>query len=259
MQGKYYLDSGSVCDQFTITKTIGNSSPVANSQSVTVTKDTSKPVTLTATDSNGDPLTYSVVTPPTHGTLSGTVPSVVYTSQTGYTGPDSFSFKANDGTVDSNIATVSLTVTDSSGEGYHYDPSFIATGSNFQDTPSSSSLQIPRFTVSSWFKTSTNFGTEGFIVNKGGLGTDTAGLNMNYAIWMPSSENLKGGFETASGTDKFVTSPGTYNDGLWHYVSLTCDGTAVRLYVECVQVAITSTTSSPEITNTLPVRVGENE
>ena len=62
---------------------------------------------------------------------------------------------------------------------------------------------------------STNFGTEGFIVNKGGLGTDTAGLNMNYAIWMPSSENLKGGFETASGTDKFVTSPGTYNDGLW--------------------------------------------
>ena len=197
-QRKYYLDSGSISDQFTIDKTIGNSSPVANSQSVAVTKDTSKPVTLTATDSNGDPLTYSVVTPPTHGTLSGTAPSVIYTPQTGYTGPDSFTFKANDGTVDSNIATVSLIVTDSSGEGYHYDPSFTATGSNFQDTPSSSSLQIPRFTVSSWFKTSTNFGTEGFIVNKGGLGTDTAGLNMNYAIWMTSSENLRGGIETAS-------------------------------------------------------------
>ena len=258
LQGKYYLDSGSISDQFTIDKTIGNSSPVANSQSVAVTKDTSKPVTLTATDSNGDPLTYSVVTPPTHGTLSGTAPSVIYTPQTGYTGPDSFTFKANDGTVDSNIATVSLIVTDSSGEGYHYDPSFTATGSNFQDTPSSSSLQIPRFTVSSWFKTSTNFGTEGFIVNKGGLGTDTAGLNMNYAIWMTSSENLRGGFETASGTDNFVTSPGTYNDGLWHYVSLTFDGTAVRLYVDGVQVAITSTTSSPETTNTLPVRVGAN-
>jgi hypothetical protein len=76
--------------------------------------------------------------------------------------------------------------------------------------------------VSSWFKTSTNFGTEGFIVNKGGLGTDTAGLNMNYAIWMTSGEKLIGGFETGSGTDNFVTSPGTYNDGLWHYVSLTC-------------------------------------
>ena len=93
LQGKYYLDSGSISDQFTIDKTIGNSSPVANSQSVAVTKDTSKPVTLTATDSNGDPLTYSVVTPPTHGTLSGTAPSVIYTPQTGYTGPDRLHFQ----------------------------------------------------------------------------------------------------------------------------------------------------------------------
>jgi hypothetical protein len=259
LQGKYYLDSGSVSDQFTISKTIGNSPPVANAQSVTVTKDTAKAITLTATDLNADPLTYSVVAQPTHGTLTGTAPSLTYNPQNGYTGTDSFTFKANDGTVDSNIATISITVSDGSGGGggYHYEPNFIATGSNFQDTPSSSSLQIPRFTVSSWFKTSTNFGTEGFIVNKGGLGTDTAGSNMNYGIWITSGEQLRAGFETtSSGVDNFVTSPATYNDGLWHYATLTYDGTSVKLYVDGVQVATSPTSSSPETTGTLPVRVG---
>ena len=260
LQGKYYLDSGSVNDQFTISKTIGNSPPVANAQSVTVTKDTSKLITLTATDLNADPLTYSVVAQPTHGTLTGTAPSLTYNPQNGYTGTDSFTFKANDGTVDSNIATISITVSDGTGGGggYHYEPNFVATGSNFQDTPSSSSLQIPRFTVSSWFKTSTNFGTEGFIVNKGGLGTDTAGSNMNYAIWMTNGEQLRAGFETGSGSDNFVTSSARYNDGLWHYVTLTYDGTSVKLYVDGAQVATTPTSSSPETTNTLPVRVGGN-
>ncbi|HEY7109056.1 MAG TPA: LamG-like jellyroll fold domain-containing protein, partial [Nitrososphaeraceae archaeon] len=260
LQAKYYLNTGAVSDQFTISKTTGgNSPPVASAQSVTVTKDTAKPITLTATDPNGDSLTYSVVSQPTHGTLTGTAPSVTYTPQSGYTGTDSFTFKGNDGTVDSNVATVSITVNSGGGgAGYHYEPNFVSTGSNVQDTPSSSSLQIPKFTVSSWFKTSTNFGTEGFIVNKGGLGTDTAGLNMNYAIWMTSGEQLRAGFETGSGTDNFVTSTARYNDGLFHYATLTYDGAALRLYVDGAQVATTSTTSSPETSNTLPVRVGGN-
>jgi hypothetical protein len=36
--------------------------------------------------------------------------SFTYTPATGYSGPDSFTYKANDGTVDSNTATVSITV-----------------------------------------------------------------------------------------------------------------------------------------------------
>src|SRR5437588_10259715 len=51
-----------------------------------------------------------MVAPATHGTLSGVEPNVTYTSAAGYFGPDSFTFKANDGTVDSAAATVSLTV-----------------------------------------------------------------------------------------------------------------------------------------------------
>src|SRR5207253_10737798 len=87
-----------------------NDPPVAAAQSVTTNQDTAKAITLTASDVDGDPLTYAMVTPATHGTLSGVAPNVTYTSAAGYFGPDSFTFKANDGTVDSAVATVSLTV-----------------------------------------------------------------------------------------------------------------------------------------------------
>jgi hypothetical protein len=93
-----------------------NQPPVANAQSVTVLKDTPKAITLTATDANGDALTYAIVTPPAHGTLSGTAPNVTYSPAGGYTGDDSFTFKANDGQADSNVATVSITVSASAAE-----------------------------------------------------------------------------------------------------------------------------------------------
>ncbi len=87
------------------------SPPTAEPQCVTTPKNTSVPITLTGTDTDGDPLTYSIVTGPTHGTLSGTAPNLTYTPAAGYTGPDSFTFTANDGNVDSTPAQVSITVT----------------------------------------------------------------------------------------------------------------------------------------------------
>ena len=93
-----------------ITVTTTNRAPAANGQSVTA--GTAKPVaiTLTATDADNNPMTYTVVAPPAHGTLTGTAPNLTYTSAAAYTGADSFTFKANDGTADSNVATVSITV-----------------------------------------------------------------------------------------------------------------------------------------------------
>ena len=88
-----------------------NTAPVANAQSVTTNEDTAKAITLTGSDADGDPLTYSVVTNPAHGTLSGTAPNLTYTPAANYNGADSFTFKVNDGKVDSAAATVSITVT----------------------------------------------------------------------------------------------------------------------------------------------------
>jgi hypothetical protein len=93
-----------------------NQPPVADDQSVTVTKDTAKVITLTASDPNGDPLTYGLVAQPAHGVLGGTAPYFTYTPATGYEGGDSFTFMANDGQVDGNVATVTITVSASVAE-----------------------------------------------------------------------------------------------------------------------------------------------
>ncbi len=115
LEGRFYRNGNNdILDSFSITKA-GNSPPVANNQVVIVDKDSPKPITLTATDPNNDPLTYSIVQQPTHGTISppGTGGAArTYTPTAGYVGPDSFTFNANDGTFDSNTATVSITVQD---------------------------------------------------------------------------------------------------------------------------------------------------
>ncbi len=89
-----------------------NQPPVANDASFSTNENTSVNTPVTANDPDSDPLTYTVVTPPAHGTLSGTGPNWVYAPTGIFTGVDTFTFKANDGTVDSNVATVTITVSD---------------------------------------------------------------------------------------------------------------------------------------------------
>ena len=63
------------------------------------------------TDADSDPLTAVLDTNVTHGTLALSANGgFTYTPTTGYSGPDSFTYHANDGTANSNIVTVSLTV-----------------------------------------------------------------------------------------------------------------------------------------------------
>lgn len=93
-----------------------NQAPVANNDSYLVSKN--NPLTVAApgvlgndTDAGGKPLTAILVSPASHGTLTLNADgSFTYTPNTGYTGSDSFTYKANDGQLDSNVATVSLTV-----------------------------------------------------------------------------------------------------------------------------------------------------
>ena len=89
---------------------IMNAAPVASGQAISTPVDTAQAITLTATDTDGDPLTYLVVTGPAHGTISGTAPDLTYHPAAGYNGLDSFTFTASDGVADSNVATVGITV-----------------------------------------------------------------------------------------------------------------------------------------------------
>jgi hypothetical protein len=97
----------------TISVTINavNDAPTANPQSVSTNEDTASAITLTGNDVDGDALvTFTVISGPANGTLSGTGANRTYTPNANYHGSDSFTFKVNDGTVDSAPATVSLTV-----------------------------------------------------------------------------------------------------------------------------------------------------
>lgn len=87
-----------------------NDLPIASSQSTSTTEDTAKEITLSASDIDNGLLTYAVISGPVHGTLSGSAPNLVYTPTADFAGTDSFTFKANDGTSDSNVATVTIAV-----------------------------------------------------------------------------------------------------------------------------------------------------
>jgi hypothetical protein len=98
----------------TVTLTVRpvNDIPVAADRAVTTSKNTAVQILLSASDPDGETLSYRVSEGPAHGVLSGSGPNQTYTPTAGYVGSDSFRFVANDGTVDSNLATVSITIAD---------------------------------------------------------------------------------------------------------------------------------------------------
>ena len=82
--------------------------PVANCQ--VVAAETAKAIVLTSSAGAGAVQTYTVLTKPTHGTLTGTPPKLTYTPSAGYRGTDRFTFKVSAGACESAAGTVSLIV-----------------------------------------------------------------------------------------------------------------------------------------------------
>jgi formylglycine-generating enzyme required for sulfatase activity len=100
-----------------------NMPPTALNRGAVVDSNTASKITLSATDSDRDRLSWRIVTPPTHGTLSGTLGNAddagfpTYTPATNYRGSDSFVFTVEDGEAVSGQATVFLTVRDADAGG----------------------------------------------------------------------------------------------------------------------------------------------
>jgi gliding motility-associated-like protein len=111
----------------TITVIPVNDPPIADDQSVSTPEDVAKDITLTGSDidNTAAELTYIIVSLPTNGILTdsndnplsvgsqlpGTAPDLIYIPTADFNGGDSFTFKINDGEDDSNVATVTITVT----------------------------------------------------------------------------------------------------------------------------------------------------
>jgi autotransporter-associated beta strand protein len=86
---------------------VANRTPYAHAQILTLVQNTAQAFTLTG---SGGTLTYSVITQPAHGTLTGTAPNLTYTPATNFNGSDSFTFVVNNGLSNSAPATVSIAV-----------------------------------------------------------------------------------------------------------------------------------------------------
>lgn len=89
-----------------------NIAPVAENSAVSLDEDNSITIALKATDADlpANKLTYSVISNPTHGKLSGSDSNLIYQPDANFNGSDSFTFTVNDGLTNSNTATVSINV-----------------------------------------------------------------------------------------------------------------------------------------------------
>ena len=96
----------------TVTLTVTNRGPSCGDVSASTPSATAVQVTLSCSDPESDALTLSKVTDPAHGTLGAVAGGkITYTPTAGYRGPDSFTYRASDGSAQSAPATVTLTVT----------------------------------------------------------------------------------------------------------------------------------------------------
>ena len=96
---------------------VTNHAPVAVADSASTNEDTTLTVPSPGvlgndTDVDSDPLTATVVDGPAHGSLTlSPTGGYTYVPAANFNGPDSFTYEANDGHTDSNIVTVTLSVT----------------------------------------------------------------------------------------------------------------------------------------------------
>jgi hypothetical protein len=129
---------------------------------------------------------------------------------------------------------------------------------DYIDVPSSSNLQLSKFSVQARFSTTQTSSTWMYLINKGGMGSNEPGLNMNYALFLTKDGRIAGGFERLDGTNEFAYSNVYANDGAWHVGKVTYDGQQIAVYLDNVIVATRTTDAQPDNTGTGPLRIAAN-
>ncbi len=91
--------------------TDGNNPPATENQFASTAEDVPAEIMLNAVSPvlNAS-FTYTIVSQPSNGVLSGSGPTFTYTPAQDFHGSDSFTFKVNDGNHDSNTSTVNITI-----------------------------------------------------------------------------------------------------------------------------------------------------
>ncbi len=87
-----------------------NDPPISFDVAVTLNEDTQVQILLSAFDIDSSSLNFTVIGPPANGNFTLNGGTVVYIPDPNFNGVDTFTFAANDGGADSNIATVTINV-----------------------------------------------------------------------------------------------------------------------------------------------------
>lgn len=205
-----FIANDGVTDAVSVTTVTLNITPVNDAPTVTPTQSVSTaedtPVTFelnAGADIEGSPLNYIIVSPPAQGTLScvgGLSQTCTYTPPLNFDSSTSFTYKVNDGALDSNTALVTINVTSEN------DAPVMGANQNFstnEDTAlnltlnAASDVDLPAQTITYKLITAPAKGTLSGCINGT---TYTTGRN---CVYTPSLN--------ANGTDTFTFRA---NDGL---------------------------------------------
>jgi VCBS repeat-containing protein len=106
------VDDGSATHQspFVVRIEAVNDRPIAVAQVWTLDEDSTLAITLSATDAESPALTYTILTSPGRGALSGNAPALVYIPLANANGSDRFTFKVSDGFLESTETEVTLQI-----------------------------------------------------------------------------------------------------------------------------------------------------
>ncbi len=176
--------------------------PIAGSQSVEVTEDVAKVITLTATHGSGEPVDFDIDTVPLHGALTGlpvtalNTAQVTYTPNPDYNGADSFKFKVSHG-VDTSIGIVTINVVNAQPVINVADSFSTAVGDTLTFTVTATDVDNDVLTLSAdplTLPTGANFPTQ--------IGTTGGSVSQTFT-WTPKDE------DTGSNTIIFSVTDGT--------------------------------------------------
>jgi len=168
--------------------TDGNNPPATENQFANTAEDVPVEVALNAVSPVNNPSFTYIVSQPSNGTLSGTGPTFTYTPAQDFHGSDSFTFRVNDGSHDSNTSAVNITITEvndapvatedaaSTDEDSHVDLSAANLASNDSTGPANESQQS--LTVTG---VSATANTHGSVALENGIVTYTPEPNFNGA------------------------------------------------------------------------------
>ncbi len=222
----------------------GNAAPVAVADAYYTAKNAAKVVAAPGvlandTDAETDPLTAVLVDDVNHGSLSlASDGGFTYTPTAGYDGPDSFTYKANDGTADSNIVTVSLNV---GNTGLQLGTSSYVT---FGDP---AKLDLAQFTIETWFKktgtgTPNTTGGGGItilpLLTHGAPQSEGSSVDANWILGINTTGNVIAadfeGIDDPSPTGQNAPVSGTtaITDNVWHHAAATFNGTTFAVYLD---------------------------